>query len=120
VKIVDALIDDLVAVVKPRPLIISQSKERSVMGDCPKCGNRVIKTRYCKGWGDCPRLIPGEHLEKTCQVCGYQWHVETLDKQRSPYQVKAERPYGAHEKGPIIYRCRSDNPNLPKRPPQWY
>jgi hypothetical protein len=47
---------------------------------CPKCGG-TSEAKWHPGSWNCfgLRSFNGEHLHRTCQVCGYQWASPTLD-----------------------------------------
>jgi hypothetical protein len=55
---------------------------------CPKCGSPERKFTYCKGetWG-CPKYsVYGgvkEHLDVTCQTCGFVDTIPTLNKAKA-------------------------------------
>jgi ribosomal protein S27AE len=50
---------------------------------CPKCGGKAIATIFCKGlYSSCPiyfQGVCGDHLDRACLRCHYQWVEETLD-----------------------------------------
>ena len=50
---------------------------------CPKCDSTRISIKYCKGsttFHRCPsNQTAGEHLDRTCQRCGYCWAERTND-----------------------------------------
>ncbi len=55
---------------------------------CPKCGYGLISIKYCKGGTGGLSCITGfyytanrEHLDKTCDKCGFSWPEETMDKE---------------------------------------
>lgn len=52
---------------------------------CPKCGHDKVAVKHCKGcvWsgGGCPSEMSGsyeEHLDRTCERCGYVWAQAVL------------------------------------------
>lgn len=53
--------------------------------NCPKCGANRLKYRYVSGGGlaGSDTLYHGEHIEKTCDRCGYRW-AESCDDAKKP------------------------------------
>jgi len=54
---------------------------------CPKCGHDRVVVKYCKGGimigRSCPSEMSGsyeEHLDRTCERCGYVWAQAVLDE----------------------------------------
>ncbi|MGA4989931.1 hypothetical protein [Nonomuraea bangladeshensis] len=47
---------------------------------CPKCGNVGAYTKHRSG-RDPFASHPGEHLERSCTRCGYEWAEATVDQQ---------------------------------------
>ena len=69
----------------------------SATSTCPKCLYDRVNVRYSDGFWrkscvyQCPEQGKGEHIERTCQRCGYSWQEACATDQQQPGDGRGTR-----------------------------